>query len=46
MMLMGELEGAQPASNQIECPEKPVTPAFGSRSEDFCVANQHENVGI
>jgi len=34
----GELEGAKPASNKIERPEKPAQQAFGERSEDFCEA--------
>jgi len=33
--LQGELEGAEPASNQIKRPQKPAQQAFGQRSEDF-----------
>ena len=41
---MGELEGAAPASNGINRPEKPIW-AFGERSEDFS-AFRRERFGV
>ena len=42
----GEFEGAEPASNGIECPESPAPQGFGERSEDFCAALRHKSNGI
>ena len=43
----GELEGAKPASNPIECPRTALLrKACGSQSEDFHTAEQWESNGI
>ena len=42
--VQGELEGAKPASNEIQMPRDPLRgTGRGERSEDFCAAQLHEN---
>ena len=44
--MQGELEGAKPASNGIECPEGLAEQGQGEQSEDFCGEKRRESNGI
>ena len=46
MRRQGELEGAEPASNEIKCPAALPRKARGEQSEDFHTARTWESNGI